>query len=285
LGKNGEYTPYGESWVDDGTNKNITGYRFTSKVLDTETGLYYFGARYLVPQTSQWISPDPAIGDYFPVPPTGEHANKYNRSLPGQGGVFNPTNLAIYHYAGNNPIKYVDPDGEADILSRDLLPSRGYKLGNALNFDHWLVTFDNPDGTRTISHYRGAGSGITGKETGGLTYTVHFSGMDDDLMEKAVESATNLERFGGGDNKKARQLYQILKNDCKDYTNAVFGEYKKLWIERQKEGYEKEGAAFAGVRSWLDWGKHKREISSESGKQETYVDLHKNQKADLDGNE
>ena len=27
------------------------------------------------------------------------------------GGVFNVVNLHLYHYAGNNPVKYVDPDG------------------------------------------------------------------------------------------------------------------------------------------------------------------------------
>ena len=100
-----EYTPYGESWVDEGTNKNVIGYRFTSKELDGETGLYYFGARYLDPLTSRWISPDPAMEKYLPE-------RQRNRQLPGQGGVFNPINLDVYHYAGNNPIKYVDPDGK-----------------------------------------------------------------------------------------------------------------------------------------------------------------------------
>jgi hypothetical protein len=28
------------------------------------------------------------------------------------GGVFNLVNLHVYHYAGNNPVKYTDPDGE-----------------------------------------------------------------------------------------------------------------------------------------------------------------------------
>jgi len=29
------------------------------------------------------------------------------------GGVFNYANLHVYHYAGNNPVKYTDPDGES----------------------------------------------------------------------------------------------------------------------------------------------------------------------------
>lgn len=29
------------------------------------------------------------------------------------GGVFNTVNLNLYHYAGNNPVKYTDPDGNS----------------------------------------------------------------------------------------------------------------------------------------------------------------------------
>jgi hypothetical protein len=32
------------------------------------------------------------------------------------GGVYNHVNLHVYHYAGNNPVKYTDPDGE---ITRD----------------------------------------------------------------------------------------------------------------------------------------------------------------------
>ena len=52
-----------------------------------------------------------ALNDYIPIAPTNDEAKKHNENLPGMGGVFNVVNLHVYHYAGNNPVKYVDPDG------------------------------------------------------------------------------------------------------------------------------------------------------------------------------
>jgi RHS repeat-associated protein len=108
-----EYTPYGELWIEKAsTASNIDiAYRFTGKERDEETGLYYYGARYLDSKASRWLSTDPAAGDYVPGAPVDDEARKRNQSLPGQGGVFNVVNLHLYHYAGNNPVKYTDPDG------------------------------------------------------------------------------------------------------------------------------------------------------------------------------
>jgi len=36
-----------------------------------------------------------------------------SKKLPGIGGVFNAVNMDVYHYAGNNPVKIVDPDGNS----------------------------------------------------------------------------------------------------------------------------------------------------------------------------
>jgi RHS repeat-associated protein len=110
-----EYTPYGELWIERTTNaNNKTPYRFTGKEFDEETGLYYYGARYLDPRTSRWISTDPAMGEYIPGAPIDDEARKRNGNLPGMGGVYNYINLHTYHYAGNNPVKLTDPTGEFD---------------------------------------------------------------------------------------------------------------------------------------------------------------------------
>ncbi len=108
-----EYTPYGETWVEKTSNTGMEylPYKFTGKEMDEETGLYYYGARYLDPKYSMWISTDPALGEYIPIAPTNDEAKKHNSNLPGMGGVFNAVNLSLYHYAGNNPIKYTDPNG------------------------------------------------------------------------------------------------------------------------------------------------------------------------------
>ena len=106
-----EYTPYGETWVEKTQNTGLEflPYRFTGKEIDEETGLYYYGARYLDSKYSRWLSTDPALGKYIPAARKGT-ADEVGK-LPGVGGIFNSVNGNLYHYAGNDPIKYTDPDG------------------------------------------------------------------------------------------------------------------------------------------------------------------------------
>ena len=109
-----EYTPYGELWVEKKTahekDMRYLPYKFTAKEQDEETGLYYYGARYLDAKYSRWMSTDPAVSDYIPIAPVNDEAKKRNQSLPANG-VFETGNLPLYNYARNNPVKYTDPDG------------------------------------------------------------------------------------------------------------------------------------------------------------------------------
>lgn len=106
------FTPHGEVWQHDSLDTlDSIDLLFTGKCLDAETGWYYFGARYLDPKTGMWLSGDPALGDYIPRAPLTKEDKEANGKLPGMGGIYNPVNFALYHYAGNNPIKYTDPDG------------------------------------------------------------------------------------------------------------------------------------------------------------------------------
>ena len=80
------YLPYGELLVDEHSSTEEMPYKFNGKELDEETGLYYYGARYMNPKTSLWYGVDPL-------------AEKY-------------PNLSSYCYTHNNPVRYIDLDGK-----------------------------------------------------------------------------------------------------------------------------------------------------------------------------
>jgi RHS repeat-associated protein len=85
------YEPYGDKQVAYGGTQ-ASPYGFTGKEQDPETQLGYFHHRYLNTQIGQFITPDPvfAMGERFTDPQ-----------------LWSP-----YVYGRNNPIVYVDPDGQ-----------------------------------------------------------------------------------------------------------------------------------------------------------------------------
>ncbi|MGD9153955.1 MAG: RHS repeat-associated core domain-containing protein, partial [Bacillota bacterium] len=76
--------PYGENWqVSPAGTIDLDKHRFTGKETDASSGLIYFGARFYDPEVGRFISVDPAKQE-----------------------------LNWYAYCGDNPVKYVDPDGK-----------------------------------------------------------------------------------------------------------------------------------------------------------------------------
>jgi RHS repeat-associated protein len=81
-----EYDPWGKVSRTEGNVDPEK--RFTGQILDPESGLYYYGARYYDPELARFISPDPI------VPSPGD-----------------PQTLNRYSYVRNNPVRYIDPSG------------------------------------------------------------------------------------------------------------------------------------------------------------------------------
>ena len=82
-----EYFAFGETFVEEHKNSNNSPYKFNGKELDDESGLYYYGARYYDPRISIWASIDP-LAEKMP-------------------------SWSPYSFCFDNPMRYVDPDGQA----------------------------------------------------------------------------------------------------------------------------------------------------------------------------
>ncbi len=92
----GDYLPFGEENIISGTLEN--DFRFVGKENDKETGLYYFGARYMEAMIGRFISPDP-------VGAVDSRTGGINEKV-----LRNPQRINLYAYGLNNPYKYLDPD-------------------------------------------------------------------------------------------------------------------------------------------------------------------------------
>ncbi|MCK4233184.1 RHS repeat-associated core domain-containing protein [candidate division WOR-3 bacterium] len=90
IAKEYKYKAFGEMKYESGTYDNT--HKFTGKEEDG-TGLYYYGARYYDKSIGRWISPDPA-------------------SYPSDLRLNDPQSFNPYVYCRNNPLNYLDPDGE-----------------------------------------------------------------------------------------------------------------------------------------------------------------------------
>ena len=97
------YLPYGELLVDEHNSSEDMPYKFNGKELDEETGLYYYGARYMDPKISMWLGVDPLMEKY--------------------------PNLTGYCYTMDNPIKFIDPDGNKIVPWRVYLNGSGLSVG------------------------------------------------------------------------------------------------------------------------------------------------------------
>ena len=102
------YLPYGELLVDEHSSSEELPYKFNGKEMDEETGLYYYGARYMDPKISMWLGVDPMIEKYPEISP--------------------------YIYCHNNPIVLIDPDGRQSKVPPTIIQIIDYGTKNSKKF-------------------------------------------------------------------------------------------------------------------------------------------------------
>ena len=83
-----DYYPYGETFSE--TDVSLTQHKYTGQENDTETGLYYYNARFYNGALGKFISTDPIVPDHH-----------------------SPQSLNRYAYVYNRPTGYTDPTGHA----------------------------------------------------------------------------------------------------------------------------------------------------------------------------
>ncbi|MEE3416489.1 MAG: RHS repeat-associated core domain-containing protein, partial [Prevotella sp.] len=83
------YLPYGELLVDEHSSSEDMPYKFNGKEFDEETGLYYYGARYMDPVISMWYGVDKLAEAY--------------------------TNIGNYVYCHDQPLSRIDIGGNWDV--------------------------------------------------------------------------------------------------------------------------------------------------------------------------
>jgi RHS repeat-associated protein len=100
--------------------------KFTGHEFDAETGLSYMGARYQDGRSGRFVSQDPvflAVGD--------EQVLKSKTGLKLEQYLVDPQGFNSYAYARNNPLKYVDEQGNYFETALDIiavsLSAREYK--------------------------------------------------------------------------------------------------------------------------------------------------------------
>jgi RHS repeat-associated protein len=105
-----DYYPYGNERISSGSFEEQR--KFAGTEYDSGTGLNYMGARYYAGGKGRFLSEDPvflSVGSPELKQKTGLELAQY---------LSNPQQINSYSYANNNPLKYVDQQGEfAQIVS------------------------------------------------------------------------------------------------------------------------------------------------------------------------
>jgi RHS repeat-associated protein len=186
------YYPFGQTRFNSGSVD--LHHKYTGQEEDAETGLYFYGARYYDPAIGRFISADTIVSD-----------------------PSNPQSLNRYTYVLNNPLRYTDPTGHAEIT----------------------FTCDISAGC-PVSGGNGGGQGSGGGEGGSYEIDIDrignwFEDAGHDIGEIFNDTWDDVKDwfgFGGGSN----------CNNCPSFRDAIDG----ILLSRQSSGVTSIGPVYGG---------------------------------------
>jgi RHS repeat-associated protein len=172
-------------------------YKFTGREYDAETGLYYYRARYYSPELGRFLERDPV-------------------------GYLSDLNL--YRYVKNNPLKWVDPLGLDIWIETDPKISYGF---------HQRICIGNPAGDYDSFSFGVAGShwnilnplrlgeiyedywGYVADHRGTINRWMFTSGQQDDLARQTLRGMEG-----------TRLRYGLTYGNCRTIVNDLYDEFE-----------------------------------------------------------
>ncbi len=181
-----DYTPFG--WEINGSygkRPQISGYvtsdgvqpKFTGKERDAETGLDYFGARYMSSAQGRFTSPDTPLTDQHPQ---------------------DPQSWNLYSYVRNNPLRFNDPTGHFLEQAQDGQDGCGQHMMDCARVEPRIgplpISRGNPTRERAVGAIKGLLTDVFelmrlgGAPDANVDQAEHFFGLS---------PSTQNEKFGG----------------------------------------------------------------------------------------
>jgi RHS repeat-associated protein len=190
-----DYKPFGEENTVTANPKNNK--EFAGKEKDEETGLYYFGARYMEPKIGRFTAVDPV------------RAVDPHNSITNEEMLLNPQRVNSYAYAFNNPYKFVDPFGlTADLI---LFPAHSNKHDDIIHYKGAQNVRTDSKVYQIASHGNERGIFFDGK----LMMATQFADyLRDTNNHTGYKEGTAIRllgcNMGHGENSFAQQLANVL---------------------------------------------------------------------------
>ena len=201
-----------------------TPYLFNGKELDLETGLYYYGARYMEPNTSIWYGVDP-LAEFYP-------------------------NISTYTYCAGNPIGCRDENGEwlNFVVGAVVGAATDYGLQVAINLAEGK---DLGDALTDVDEKSIGTSAVLGATGAGILSKVGKIVKTGKGLQKATQTGKNVKKFSKyEDVTKSRRGKLSTTNKKTDVSKPEFERnleksgYKKTKVNDKVNELKKEGSSY-----------------------------------------